>query len=154
MIDYHTYSIANIFVFVNSFMYNMFMTLHFNPNYTISKEGRIYSKTRKKYLYISTNNFGYLHVRLSNNGKVKTYCLHRLLAMAYIPNPDNLATVNHINGDKLDNRLKNLEWASYSDQAYHRDYMNKKRTTIDMQDKFNEYLENGYSIEEVQYILC
>lgn len=53
---------------------------------------------------------GYLHVRLCKDGKVKNYRVHRLVAQAFIPNPEGLPQVNHINEDKMDNRVENLEW--------------------------------------------
>jgi hypothetical protein len=65
------------------------------------------------------SNKGYLTVTLSRNGKSNSKHVHRLLAQAFIPNPENKATVNHLNGDKLDNRLENLEWATYSENALH-----------------------------------
>lgn len=64
-------------------------------------------------------NKDYLTVTLSKNGISKTKQVHRLLAQAYIPNPENKATVNQIDGDKLNNNLQNLEWATYSENAFH-----------------------------------
>lgn len=84
------------------------------------------------------SNKGYLTVTLSSIGQSNSKHVHRLLAQAFIPNPENKATVNHLNGDKLDNRLNNLEWATYSENAIHA-YRNglyksnerKRRTIID-----------------------
>lgn len=65
------------------------------------------------------NNCGYLSVRLTKDGITKTHFVHRLLAKAFIPNPDNLPQVNHISGDKLDNNIENLEWVSVSENVTH-----------------------------------
>lgn len=60
---------------------------------------------------------GYEYVGLSNNGKVKTHLVHRLVALAFIPNPDNLPEVNHKNEQITDNRVENLEWVTHKENA-------------------------------------
>ena len=65
------------------------------------------------------NNDGYLVVNLRKNCTAKVIPVHRLVAEAFIPNPNNLPTVNHKNGDKFDNNVNNLEWASYAENNTH-----------------------------------
>lgn len=62
---------------------------------------------------------GYTVVSLANNGKAKQHRLHRIVASVFIPNPEGKPTVNHISGDKSDNRLCNLEWATVQEQSDH-----------------------------------
>lgn len=88
-------------------------------NYKISNLGRIYSVKRRACLKVKKlGNSGYYQVRLSKNGHYVYKNLHRILAETFIPNPNNLRTVNHINGNKLDNRLDNLEWADDCKQQH------------------------------------
>ncbi len=71
-------------------------------------------------------NKGYLYVRLKNDeGIWITNLVHRIVAETFIPNPDNKPTVDHINGDKTDNRLCNLRWATYKEQANFNNHINK-----------------------------
>jgi hypothetical protein len=63
---------------------------------------------------------GYLCTSLYDyNGERKTFLVARLIALTFIPNPDNKPQVNHINGDKFDNRVENLEWCNNSENQIH-----------------------------------
>lgn len=79
--------------------------------YQISTLGRVWSKHTKKYLKPFCIR-GYQHVSLSLNGKIVKKKVHRLVAEAFLDNPLNKETVNHLNENKLDNQLINLEWAT------------------------------------------
>lgn len=62
---------------------------------------------------------GYIDVRLSRGGIPKTYLVHRLVAQAFIKNPDNLPQINHLSGNKQDNRVENLAWTDASGNVLH-----------------------------------
>jgi hypothetical protein len=62
---------------------------------------------------------GYKAVSLSKSGKTKIFKIHKLVAIAFVPNPDCKKTVNHINEDKLDNRASNLEWLTLVENLQH-----------------------------------
>jgi len=103
--------------------------------YSVSRDGKIYSHrvrstTEQRAYDIDPNNLielkqtlktrGYFTVCLySGKGKVKYKYVHRLIAMAFIPNPQFLPEVNHIDGNKQNNSIENLEWATHKYNAHH-----------------------------------
>ena len=90
-----------------------------HPNYKITKDGEVWSFKYKepRKLKPSITNAGYYKVVFSENGKLKTYTVHQLVAMAYLNHkPDGYKlVVDHINGDQLDNNIKNLRLVSASE---------------------------------------
>ena len=70
---------------------------------------------------LSQNAFssGYRKVTLRKDGRSSNVMIHRAVALAFIPNPENKTEVNHIDGDKLNNRVDNLEWCTKSENAIH-----------------------------------
>lgn len=87
--------------------------------YTIDTIGRVFSKISNKYLKPFISPSGYQLVDIHHNGRGHTLQLHRIVAGMFIPNPDNLPTVNHKDGDKSNNRVSNLEWMSITDNVRH-----------------------------------
>ena len=81
------------------------------PNYIITRDGNVYNKKGHKMTQVIHKN-GYYQVCLRNNPVQKNLSIHRLLAIHFIPNPNNYLFVDHINRNKLDNRLENLRWAT------------------------------------------
>jgi hypothetical protein len=89
--------------------------------YRISNQGtvcRLYKNGKVNFMTPRILN-GYWRVKLCNCNTQKEYFLHRLIAQAFIPNPDNKPEINHINGIKTDNRIENLEWVTRSENAIH-----------------------------------
>lgn len=95
----------------------MWKTITNYPNYLISDKGEIFNQRTKQMMKQYKDKDGYLVLNLSHKGSKKQYKVHRLVAQAYLPNPSNLNTVNHINHNKEDNTVSNLEWLSNLDNA-------------------------------------
>jgi hypothetical protein len=85
-------------------------------NYEISTLGNIKNNKTNKILKPFSNNSGYLNISLSKNNIKKNFKIHRLVAFAFIPNLENKLTVNHIDKNKQNNCISNLEWATMSEQ--------------------------------------
>ena len=90
-----------------------------NNKYFISEYGDIYSLKNKILMKNFVDKNGYKYISIRQNGKEKKYKIHRLVALAYIPNPENKPTVNHITGDKIKNHYSLLEWATISENTKH-----------------------------------
>lgn len=97
-----------------------------NNFYSVSSLGRMWS-AKIGLMRTPINNAGYPHLSLMVNGKSKRHLVHRLLAFAHIPNPENKPWINHKNGIKTDNRVENLEWCTPSENGQHAiDFLGRK----------------------------
>lgn len=85
----------------------------YEGKYQVSNLGRVWSIKRQHYLTPNKHTKGYLQVTMmAKNGKMKMEYIHRLVAIAFIPNPNRLPQVNHKDEDKTNNCVDNLEWCN------------------------------------------
>ena len=92
-----------------------------HPNYSIDINGVVTNITTGKILKPSIDKYGYkyVHLALGKRGKFKQCMIHRAVAEAFIPNLENKPQVNHKDGNKLNNNVNNLEWATRSENIRH-----------------------------------
>jgi hypothetical protein len=84
----------------------------FDGKYGITEDGQVYSFAINAFLKQQTTKKGYRIIDLGRGKNYKHYKVHRLVAQAYIPNPDNLPEINHKDEDKTNNCVSNLEWCT------------------------------------------
>ncbi len=90
-------------------------------HYYVDENGNVYSKKtgKLKKLSLILTHYGYYEVQLSSSLNKLRAKVHRLVAECFIPNPNNLPQVNHLDGDKLNNHVSNLEWCTPKDNLKH-----------------------------------
>jgi len=86
-------------------------------NYLIYSDGKVYNQKYKRYLKHLTDTPGYKYVNLYKDGEPKAFKIHRLVAIHYIPNPENKPEVDHRYRDRTDNRVENLRWVTPSENS-------------------------------------
>ena len=121
------------------------------PIYEVSNLGRIKNTKSQKILRPIIKS-GYHHVSLTNSNCRKNCKVHRLVAMAFIPNPENKSDVNHKDKDKLNNQLSNLEWMTRKENCIHKSKdliykSNKNKPLLRIDSDTNEIIEKYDSIE-------
>lgn len=85
----------------------------YNGLYLISDDGKVFSVRNGRLLKVNDRGNGYMYIEINVNGKAKKEAIHRLVAEAFIPNPNNYPVVNHKDENPKNNNVDNLEWCTY-----------------------------------------
>eukprot|EP01040_Poterioochromonas_malhamensis_P007752 gene7752-8377_t len=103
-------------------------------NYEVSNTGKLRNKSSNKFIVGKNDKDGYIEVSLRHkegdvNSKRRFFRLHRLVATAFIPNPNNKPLVDHKDGNKANNNVDNLRWASFVENTYNSKKISKDTKT-------------------------
>jgi glycerol-3-phosphate dehydrogenase len=111
--------------------------------YQVSSDGKVRGK--RGLLKCHVTKHGYIRATLWSKSKPKHFLLHRIVASVFLKNKDSKEQINHIDGDKKNNNLSNLEWSTRSENMIHSvDVLNKRTKNITIIYKHNEYSFKSY----------
>lgn len=103
----------------------------YDDSYFVSKEGEIWSEKSHRILKPVRANNGYAHIELFSRNGGKIFLIHRIVANVFIPNPENKPQVNHIDEDKMNNAVSNLEWVTAKENMSHGTRLQRQKASTD-----------------------
>lgn len=124
-------------------MEEMWVTVDEFPKYMISNFGRV-KNNKNRILKTSTHRDGYKQIGLRKNKKPYERKIHRLVAIAFVPNPENKPTVNHIDEDRTNNQVDNLEWMTVKENNLYGNHMNNIFKSQGYKNRDKEKLSNSH----------
>lgn len=128
----------------------MLDVLNFEGRYLVTDDGKVWSNLRNKFLKPGLDKDGYEIVCLHKNGVAYWFRLHRLIAKTFIPNPDGKPEINHIDGNKRNNSIDNLEWVTSSENKYHAFKHNLKEKTVG--EKHGMHVLSNKQVQMIRFI--
>jgi hypothetical protein len=126
--------------------------------YSITIDGKLYSHQSNRFIKTFKQNRGYLVAHLRHRGERKALLVHRLVALAFVSNPKELAEVNHKDGNKENNHASNLEWTTHADNIQHA-YKNRlHRGAAKLSDEkviaMRRLMRHGMSPSQLSRLMC
>lgn len=122
------------------------------PNYHIKPTGEVVNLKTGRVLKGVLNSEGYVVFCLTHNKKKKVLKQHRMLAKAYIPNPDNKPHINHIDSDRSNNELSNLEWVTPKENMFHARDNNRFPEKEKKSHKITEYDKSLLTRKQAKFV--
>ena len=133
---------------------------NYNSLYEVNEKGEIrslyhwnghkYEKRKKPYILKQSNTTtGYKKVELAKDGKKKSLRVHRLVATAFIPNPMNKPYINHIDGNRINNCVENLEWCTQHENVVHAYETGLNKISHITKEELQRYVENGVTFHQI-----
>ena len=128
----------------------------YGKDYKICKNGDVISCrfNKEKILKPGNNTWGYLQVGLYKNNKLKTFRIHRLIALHFIDNPNNYECVDHVNRNKRDNRIENLRWITQSGNKRNTKNYGKYMKGVSFNKASNKFQAQIYFDNKSKYLGC
>ena len=125
-----------------------------NPAYCVNEYGEIYSFRRARKLRPKVNHDGYLRIQLWSRNQCEFVGIHRLVAETFLPNPDNKPVVNHIDGNKQNNLVSNLEWCTQQENIIHGHKNGLTHRSLNTCGKrVKQFTKNGEFIQEFPSVM-
>lgn len=126
------------------------------PHYCVTRCGKVYSLKSNKFLKPKVDRYGYETVCLRENNENLHRTVHRLVALIYLSEFDGSNTVNHIDGNKLNNHVTNLEWLTSRDNQRHAFTNNLTKGTVTTDEEVHQickYLQDGFRTGDIKQML-
>lgn len=120
------------------------LILGYENYYKVSNLGNVFSVRSDKNLITNTNNKGYAIVQLCKNKKRKSYLVHRLVAEAFLENPNNYNEINHKDENPLNNCSNNLEWCTHKYNMNYNNLQKRARISKELNQLYKEEISLTY----------